>query len=191
MWKQSSSRVCCGPYSDRGFHYYHDCHVATVSGLGEGGRGGGEVFLARIDRAATSIGQGIRVDGDPFDDDLVLGPILLIGFDGLDLGECGDALVADELAEDGIEAVEVGCLIEEEEELRAVGSRPLVGHGHDAARVVPQRGPDLVLERPAPDRPPALRVLLRRMRRRPRLHHEPRDQPVEGRLIVVARGAQG
>lgn len=155
-------------------------------------RGGrGKEFLARIDRAATSIGQGIRVDSDPLDDNLVLGPILLIGLDGFDLGEGGDALVADELAEDGIEAVKVGGLIEEEEELRAVGSGALVGHGHDAARVVPQRGPDLVLERPAPDRPPALRVLLRRMRRRPRLHHEPRDQPVEGRLIVVARGAQG
>ena len=80
-----------------------------------GGRRG--EFLARIDRAATSIGQRIRVHSDPLDDNFVLGPILLIGFDGLDLGEGGDALVADELAEDGIEAVEVGCLIEEEEEL--------------------------------------------------------------------------
>jgi len=82
-------------------------------------------------------------------------------------------------------------LVEEDEELAAVGTRPLVGHAHDAALVVTQRRQDLILERGSINRAPALWVLWgRRVGRSSSLHHEARYQSVEGRLIVVVRRAQ-
>lgn len=121
----------------------------------------------------------------------LLGAVLPVDLEGLDGGKGGEAVVAEELAEDGVEAVEVRRLVEQHEELRAVGAGPLVGHGHDAAPAVLERRAHLVGEGAAPDGPPALGVRGRvRVRRGAGLHHEARDEAVEGRLVVVAGGAE-
>lgn len=119
--------------------------------------------------------------------------VLLVHLDGLHPGERGEAVVANDAAKDGVEPVEVRRLVEEEEELRAVGAGPLVGHAHDAAVGVPQRRADLVVEAAdAPDGASALGVVGGvGPRGRAGLGHELGDEPVKGRLVVVAGRAEG
>lgn len=126
-----------------------------------------------------------------FDAKGLLGTALLVHLDGLHLGERHQPLVANDLAKDGVEAVEMGRLVKGDEELRAIGAGPFVGHGHDAPAAVPQGGSNLVFERGAPDGLAALWVLGGRIGGRSRLHHELGDEAVEGRLVVVAGGAEG
>lgn len=136
--------------------------------------------------------QRVRVHGDPLDPALLLGPALAIHLQRLHLGQRGHAVVPDELAKDRIQPVEVRRLVEDDEELRTVGAGPLVRHGDDPPLRVPQRRADLVFEGAAPDGPAALRVLgRRRVRGRAGLDHEGRDEAVEGRSVVVMRGAEG
>lgn len=68
-------------------------------------------------RAHVSAGKRISVDGDRFDSKRLLGAILFVDLDGLHPGQCGKALVADDVAEDGVETVEMRGLIEGDEEL--------------------------------------------------------------------------
>lgn len=143
-------------------------------------------------RCLSSASNRIGVDRDIFDPDGFLGPVLPINLDRLHLGQGGQALVPDDAPKDGVEAVQVRRLVEGDEELRAVGPGPLVGHGHDAPRGVSQRRPDLVLERAPPDAASALGILRGvRCRGSSGLDHELGDEAVEGRLIVVARRAEG
>lgn len=121
------------------------------------------------------------------------GAVLLVHLDSLHPGERREAVVANDAAKDGVEPVEVRRLVEEEEELRAVGSRPLVGHAHDAAVSVPQRRADLVVEAAdSPDGAATLGVVGGvGPRGRAGLGHELGDEPVKGRIVVVAGRAEG
>lgn len=127
----------------------------------------------------------------PLNLDGLFGPVLLVDLGLLDLGQRDEALVADELAKHRVEAIKMRRLVEEDEELAAVGAGSLVGHADDTALVVPERRSDLVLEGWAVDGAAALGVLGRRVRGRARLRHEVGDQPVEGRAIVVVGRAEG
>lgn len=93
-----------------------------------------------------------------FDAKRLLGAALLVHLDLFHLGERRERVVADDLAEDGVEPIEMRRLVERNEELGAVRAGPLVGHGDYAAGGMPQGGPDLVVESTAPDRPAALGV---------------------------------
>lgn len=148
----------------------------------------GRVRLAAC--TAASVGQRVRVYGDAIDTKRVLGPVLLVHLDSLHLGERGEAVVANDLAKDSVEAVQVRRLVEHDKELGAVGAGPLVGHGDDAAVGMAQRGPNLVVKGAAPDGAAALGVLGRRGLGGPAgLDHELGDEAVEGGLVVVARRA--
>ena len=132
------------------------------------------------------------MDGDLLDADLLLGPVLLVDVEAFDLGEGGKALVAEEAAEDGVEAVEVGRLVEEDEELAAVGVGTLVGHADDTAGAVLQGRADLVLEGGTVDGAAALGVVGRGgVRRGAGLDHEGGDEAMEGGFVVVPRSAEG
>lgn len=139
-----------------------------------------------------STGQWVRVDGDLVNLAGLLGPVLLVHLDGLDLGQGGQAVVADDLAEDGVEPVEVRRLVEGDEELGPVGAGALVGHGDHAPLGVLERRADLVVKGAAPDGAAAFWVLGRRgVGWGARLGHEARDEAVEGRAVVVVGGAEG
>lgn len=142
--------------------------------------------------SSFSTGQWVRMNRDTLDLARLLGPILLIHLERLDLGQGGQAVVANDLAEDGVEPVEVRRLVEDDEELRAVRSRALIGHGdHPPLRVL-QRRADLVVEGAAPDGAAALWVFGGRgVCGRARLGHEARDEAVEGRGVVVMGSAEG
>lgn len=96
---------------------------------------------------------------DLFNFDLLQGPVLAINLDGLDLGQRRETLVAQQLAEHGVQPVKVRRRGEGDKELAAVGVGPLVGHADDAALVVAQAGPDLVLEGRPVDGAPAFGVV--------------------------------
>lgn len=125
-----------------------------------------------------------------FDSEGLLWATLLVDVNGLHPGQCNQAVVADEPAEDGVHAIEMGRLVERDEELRAVRAGPFIGHGDHAAGAVAKGGSDLVVECAAPDRLAALGVLRGRMGGGAGLDHEARDEAVEGRLVVVARGTE-
>lgn len=129
--------------------------------------------------------------GDLLDEDFLLRSVLFVYFDSFDLGQRSSALIPQKLAKDGVQPVQMRRLVKGDEELRPIRAGPLVGHGHGAAGVVFQRGPDLVLKGAAPDGLPALWVLRRRVAGAARLHHEVGDQPVKGRLIIVSGGTEG
>lgn len=140
--------------------------------------------------AGTSASQGICVYGDALDFDAFLGAGLLVHVDSLELVEDFGAL--EQLAEDGVFAVEMGCGGKGDEELRAVCVGALVGHAHDAPGVVSQGGADLVVEE--------LRGRVVDGRRRlglwvgcgaASLDHEAGDEAVEGAAVVEAGGAEG
>lgn len=129
--------------------------------------------------------------GDALDTERLDGAILLVDLDSLHLGQRSDAVVANELPKDGVEPVQVRGLVEGDEELRPIGAWALIGHGEEASFGVPQCRPDLVLKGAAPDGFAALGILGGRVGGGASLHHELRDQAVEGGFIVVARGAEG
>lgn len=51
-----------------------------------------------------------------------------------------------DLAKDRVLPIQMRRSSQRDKKLAAVGGRPLVSHAHDASRIVPERGPDLVLE---------------------------------------------
>lgn len=97
--------------------------------------------------------------GNPLNPYRLLRPTLFVDLERLDLSHRGHAVVANDLAEDGVQPVQVRSLVENNEKLAAVGARALVGHGHDAALAVFQGGLDLIGEGAAPDGAAALGVL--------------------------------
>jgi len=115
----------------------------------------------------------------------LLGAILGVRFDSLQGVE--DVQAADDAAEDGVLAIQVGAGAECHKKLRLVGVRSTVGHAKDAAPAVREVGLELVLERSA--------FLEGRLAAPPRagwvtaLDHEVADTAVEARLLVVAAGA--
>lgn len=125
--------------------------------------------------------------GDPFYSYRLRRSVLLVHLDLLDERQRPEAVVAKQLAEDGVQAVEVRRFVQQDEELAAVGPGSPVGHAHDAPLVVAQRAADLVFKRRPKDGPSALGVLGGGVCRRAGLDHERGDQPVKGRVIVVIR----
>lgn len=125
------------------------------------------------------------MDGDVFHESLFLRPVLLVDLEGFQFGQGDQAVVADELAEDGVEAVEVRRFIEKDKELGPVCRGAFVGHGDDAAGVVLQSRTYLILEGAAPDALTALGVLGRRVGRPACLDHEIGDEAVEGRVVII------
>ena len=99
---------------------------------------------------------------------------------GLAAGDLAQHLHAlDDLAEDGVLAVQPGGLLEGDEELAAVGTWSGIGHGQQTGRVEGQLGDDLVFELIArAARPSARRVAC--------LSHKVFDDTVEGHAVVVA-----
>lgn len=97
-----------------------------------------------------------------------------------------------DLAKDGVLAVEVRGGRKGNEELRAVGIGPLVGHAQDAAGIVAEGGADLVVEQLVGRVEDGRRRLGLGVRGgRAGLHDEGGDDAVEGRAGVEARGAEG
>lgn len=135
--------------------------------------------------------QRVCVYSNLFNSKRLLRTALLVYLNGLHLGKRHQALVADNLAKHGIQAIEMGRLVERDEELRAVSAGPFVGHGNEAPAAVSQRGSNLVFERTAPYRLAALWIFGCWVGGCSCLHHEFGDQAVEGRLVVVAGGAKG
>jgi hypothetical protein len=117
---------------------------------------------------------------------LLDGAVLPIDLDGIHLSQHGQAITPNNMAKHGIHAVQMGRLIEQDEELTPIGARPFVCHADDPASVMPQRRPNLVLERLFPDGDAALGL----GGRRASLDHEVGNEPVEQGAIVVARGAE-
>lgn len=76
---------------------------------------------------------------------------LCVGFDRFQLFQGVDGVLADELAEDGVFAIEMRGGSEKDEELTAVGGRTFVGHAYDATSIVAQRWTYLVFEKGAID----------------------------------------
>lgn len=68
-----------------------------------------------------------------------------------------------------------------DEELTPIRAGPPIRHAYDPARIMAQRGPNLVLEVRVPDRCPAFAFAARV----PRLDHEAGDRAVEGDAVVV------
>lgn len=132
------------------------------------------------------IRQGVCVDGDFLNEDLLFRPVLPIDLHGFDLVQGGPAL--DDPPEDRVLPVQMVGFSKGEEELAAVGVGPLVRHGQDAAGVVSQSGLDLVFEGLAVD---AGRVFGCAGGGRAGLGHEGGYEAVEGRGIVGTGGAQG
>lgn len=123
--------------------------------------------------------------GDVLHEGLFLRAVFLVDFEGFQFRQGDQAFVANELAKDGVEAVQVRRFIEKDKELRPVCSGALVGHGDDAAGVVLQSRPDLILEGAAPYALAALGVLGRRICRSACLDHEVGDETVEGRVVII------
>lgn len=102
----------------------------------------------------------------------LLGAVLLVHFDIVHFGENSETLVTNDLAEYSVHAIEMGSLVEQDEELRTVGAGALVGHGEHTAGVVFEGWLDLVLEGASPDGPTALRVFGGRVGGSSGLDHE-------------------
>lgn len=149
------------------------------------------IVFVRLGFAISLFSQRVRVYGYFFYAKRLLWTALLVHLDGLHLGQCHEALVADNFAKHGVQAVEMGRLVKGDEELRTVCARTFVGHGNEAPAAVSQGGSYLVFERGAPYRLSALRILGSRVGGSSCLHHELWNQAVEGRLVVVAGGAKG
>lgn len=137
--------------------------------------------------ANRSFRQGIRMDRDAFNPDLLFRAILLIHLYSLHLPQRLQGLIAKHMSKHGILAVQMGCGSEGDEELRGICAGSFIRHADDSARVVPQRRSDLVLEWLAPYRDAAFGS----GRRRAGLDHEGWDETVEEGAIVVAGGAEG
>lgn len=125
-----------------------------------------------------------------FNSKRLLRATLLVHLNSLHLRQRHHPLVANHLPKHGIQAIKMRRLVKRKEELRAIGAGPLVGHGNEASAAVSQRGSDLVFKGPAPDRLAALWVFGCWVGGCSCLHHEFGDQAVEGRLVVVAGGAE-
>lgn len=97
-----------------------------------------------------------------------------------------DIHAIDDLAKDGVLAIEVRRGGQGDEELAAVGAGPAVGHGQDALAGVSARGVELVLELAAVDGLAARA----RARRVAALDHEARDDAVEDDVVVLVRVGQ-
>lgn len=137
-----------------------------------------------------SAGERVGMYRDLLDEHLLLGAVLLVDLDGLDLGQGGQAVVAQELPKHRVEAVEMRGLVAEDEELGSVGGRPLIRHGDGPTGCVLQGGPNLVLKGASPDGFATLGVVGGRFGGGAGLHHEVGDQAVEWGEVVVAGGAE-
>ena len=118
--------------------------------------------------------------GDIFYAEGFLWPVLLVDSNGFHLGERRDAVVPNDLPEHGIHAIQMGRLVQENEELGAVCAWAFVGHGHHAASTVSQRRPDFVLKGTTPDGLAALGVFGGRIGGSTSLYHELGYRAVEG-----------
>ncbi|TEY73158.1 hypothetical protein BOTCAL_0082g00090 [Botryotinia calthae] len=87
----------------------------------------------------------------PLNQHLLLGTILPIHLQGLQVSQHPQTLLANYMFKDGILAIEMRGGGKEDKKLRAVGFGAFVGHGHDAAGVVAQRRSDFVGEGGVPD----------------------------------------
>ena len=128
--------------------------------------------------------------GDVLDLDPLFRPRLLVYLNLLQIVEHLHALY--DLPEHGILAIEMRRRRKRDEELAAIGVRPLVRHADDASRIMSEGRANLVLEeldRGVVDGGRALGLGVRRGT--PRLHHEVRYHAVEGAAIVEVGGAQG
>lgn len=128
---------------------------------------------------------------DSFDPKRLLGSVLLVDLDSLNLGQSRQTVITNDLAKHGVQAIQMRRAVEKKEELRAVGSRTLVRHRDEAPATMAEGRPDLVVKDASPDRSPTLGVVWRRLGRAAGLGHEVGDHAVEGRLVVVARRAEG
>ena len=87
---------------------------------------------------------------------------------------------------DRILIIQVLMLAVRNKELAAIRARPPVGHGHNAAPIVLERGVELICQEPAPNAFAALA----RARGVPALHHELADVAVKKRILIGARRGQ-
>lgn len=102
-------------------------------------------------------------------------------------GQRLEPLVAQHMSKDRILVIQVRRRRERDEELAPVRVRAFVRHAHDAPRVVPQRGAELVLEGFVPDGGAAFWG----GGGGAGLDDEVGDEAVEGGGVVVAGGAKG
>ena len=115
------------------------------------------------------------MDCDILDFDFLLWSVLLIHLNRLHFRQGYETFVPENVTEDGILAIQMGSLVEADEELASIGRGSLVRHAHNASGIVSKGRPDLVFKRLFPYR---LAPLWLRWRR-PGLDHEIRYQPVE------------
>jgi len=127
------------------------------------------------------------MDGNLLNLNICLGPILPIDLNLLHLPQRQQPLLPQHMRKHRILPIQMRRLVQADEKLTAIRAGPLVGHADDAARIVSQRGPDLVLEGLGPDGIAAFG----RGGGCAGLDHEVGDEAVEGRGVVVAGGAEG
>lgn len=126
--------------------------------------------------------QRIRMDCNTLNLDFILWPALPVHLDSLHFCQGRETVVSENVAEDGVLAIQVRRLVEADEELASVGRRPLVCHAHDPSGVVSQGRSDLVLKGLLPDGLAAFGL----RRWGASLDHEIGDQPVEQGAVIVA-----
>lgn len=132
------------------------------------------------------IRQRVRMDRHPRNLHPFLGPMFPIDLQRLQLRQRRIAPL-NHATKDGILPVQMRRRRVRDEELTPVRPRAAVRHADDAAPVVPQAGPDFVLELALPDR----RAAFAFAGRVARLHDEAGDGPVDERVVVVAGRAVG
>lgn len=115
---------------------------------------------------------------------------LLVDLHSLHLGQSSKAIVANDLSEDGIQAVKMRRLVQGDEELRSIGIRSFVCHGHYSTRAVTQSRANLVLKGTAPNGLATFRIIWCRIRGAASLYHEVGNKTMEGRAVEIARSAK-
>jgi len=127
------------------------------------------------------------MDGHPLNLNLLFRSILLIHSDLFHLLQRHQSLIPNHMPKHRILAIQMRCLVKTYEELAAICTWSLIRHADDTARMVAERGPDLVFKRGLPDGDTAFGL----RGGRAGLDHEVRDEAVEERAIVVAGCAEG
>lgn len=137
-----------------------------------------------------SASQGIGMNRYFLYSDRVLGSVFLVHVEGFNFGQCCEALITNQVPENGVETVKMGSFVEKNKKLRAICVWPLIGHGDDTSGTVSQCGSNLVLKRNPPDRLASLGIIWRWICWPAGLCHEVFYQTVYWGLVVVTRGAE-